>query len=86
MQLHQQLVDEQVELIQTTLAIDADAAFLRFVHCLITGESLHSLDPEDIVDAGGDKQIDAVTIQEVGNEADIWITKPRISRRSRRTR
>jgi hypothetical protein len=55
MQLHQQLVDEQVELIQTTLAIDADAAFLRFVHCLITGESLHSLDPEDIVDAGGDK-------------------------------
>ncbi len=75
MELRQQLIAEQIELTQTALSVDADSAFLRFAHGLITGKSAHALDPEDIVDAGGDKQIDGVTVEESSGEADIWITQ-----------
>ena len=75
MDLRQQLIDEQVALSASELGLDADAAFLRFAHGLITGTSAHAVDPEDIVDAGGDKQIDAVTVEESDGETDIWITQ-----------
>lgn len=75
MDLRQQLIDEQVALSASELGLNADAAFLRFAHGLITGTSAHAVDLEDIVDAGGDKQIDAVTVEESVGETDIWITQ-----------
>lgn len=75
MDLRQQLIEEQIGLSASALGLDADAAFLRFVHGLITGTSAHAVAPEDIVDAGGDKQIAAVTVDESAGEVDIWITQ-----------
>jgi hypothetical protein len=43
------------------------------VHSLVTGQSVHSLDPGDWVDGTQDKQIDLISIEERDDEAEIYI-------------
>lgn len=73
MNLRQQLVADRVESLVKSLDVKRGHAFERFVHSLVTGQSVHSFEPADWVDGSQDKQIDIVTIEEEGNEADIFI-------------
>jgi hypothetical protein len=73
MNLRQQLISDRVGAIAGTLAISEDMAFLRFAHSLFVGQSIHSLDPADLVEGGQDKQIDAITIEQNDEEAFIYI-------------
>ena len=73
MTLRQQLVADRVENLVTSIGIPQDQAFERFVHSLVTGQSVHSLDPTDWVDGSQDKQIDVISIEENDNEAEIFI-------------
>jgi hypothetical protein len=57
----------------TSIGIPQDQAFERFVHSLVTGQSVHTLDPADWVDGSQDKQIDVITIEEEDGEAEIFI-------------
>jgi hypothetical protein len=57
----------------TSIGIPQDQAFERLVHSLVTGQSVHSLDPTDWVDGSQDKQIDLISIQEEDDEAEIFI-------------
>jgi hypothetical protein len=43
------------------------------VHSLVTGQSVHSLDPEDWVDGSQDKQIDFISIEEEDGTAEFFI-------------
>lgn len=71
--LRQQIIADRVAGLVNTLGIPQDQAFERLVHSLVTGQSVHSMDPADWVDGAQDKQIDLVTIDEQENEADIYI-------------
>ncbi len=74
MKLHQQIVQDRVEEITQFLRIlDNDEAFLRFAHSLITGQSIHVFDPNDLVDGGQDKQIDVITIEEDSEQATVYM-------------
>src|SRR5947208_1565282 len=48
-------------------------AFLYFVNSIITGQSIHAIDPAEIVDGGQDKQIDTITIEQSPDEATVYI-------------
>jgi AIPR protein len=48
-------------------------AFLYLVFSIITGQSIHAINPADIVDGGQDKQLDAITIEQSAEEATIYI-------------
>jgi hypothetical protein len=50
MTLRQQLIADRVANLVTSIGIPQDQAFERFVHSLVTGQSVHSLDPADWVD------------------------------------
>lgn len=73
MTLRQQLIADRIENLVSTIGIPADEAFERFVHSLITGQSVHSLDRADWVDGSQDKQIDLITIEEEDDTAEIFI-------------
>lgn len=73
MTLRQQLVADRVANLVTSIGIPQDQAFERFVHSLVTGQSVHSLDPADWVDGSQDKQIDLVSIEEEDDEAEVFI-------------
>ena len=73
MNLRQQIIEDQVEKITNLLGVDADHAFLRLVHSLVVGRSIHAFDLNDLVDGGQDKQVDLITIEEDGNSADVYI-------------
>jgi hypothetical protein len=75
MKLRQQLIADRVANLVTTIGIPQDQAFERFVHSLVTGQSVHSLDPADWVDGSQDKQIDLISIEEEEeeDEAEIFI-------------
>jgi hypothetical protein len=73
MNLRQQIVEERIESIAELLNVSQDEAFVRLVHSLIVGESLHAFDPDDLVDGGQDKQIDVISIKEDGGSADIYL-------------
>lgn len=73
MNLRQQIVEAQVAKFADDLDILADPAFLRLAHFLLTGQSPHAFDPDDLVDGGGDKQIDIVTITELADSADVYV-------------
>jgi len=73
MTLRQQLVADRVANLVTSIGIPQDQAFERFVHSLVTGQSVHSLDPADWVDGTQDKQIDLISIEEEDDEAEIFI-------------
>ena len=71
--VRQQIIRDEVEGVDDLLAISEDDAFLRFVHQLLTGRSLHAFDDDDLVDGGQDKQIDVVTIDSDDSSADVWV-------------
>ena len=73
MTLRQQLVADRIANLVTSIGIPQDQAFERFVHSLVTGQSVHSLDPADWVDGTQDKQIDLISIEEDDDEAEIFI-------------
>jgi len=73
MTLRQQLVADRIANLVTSIGIPQDQAFERFVHSLVTGQSVHSLDPADWVDGSQDKQIDLISIEEGDEEAEIFI-------------
>lgn len=73
MTLRQQLIADRVANLASTLGIPQDQAFERLVHSLVTGQSVHSLDPADWVDGSQDKQIDLISIDEEDKEAEIFI-------------
>jgi hypothetical protein len=73
MTLRQQLIADRIANLVASIGIPQDQAFERFVHSLITGQSVHSLDPADWVDGSQDKQIDLISINEEDNEAEIFI-------------
>jgi hypothetical protein len=73
MTLRQQLITDRVTNLVTSIGVPQDQAFERFVHSLVTGQSVHSFDPTDSVDGGQDKQIDLITIEEADDEAEITI-------------
>ncbi len=73
MTLRQQLIADRVANLETSIGIPQDQAFERLVHSLVTGQSVHSLDPTDWVDGSQDKQIDLISIEEGNDEAEIFI-------------
>ena len=73
MNVRQQIVDSAVIELSEALSIPPDLAFLRFVHSLIVGTSVHAFDLNDIVDGGQDKQIDIISIEERGSSADVFV-------------
>ena len=73
MTLRQQLIADRVANLEASIGIPQDQAFERLVHSLITGQSVHSLDPADWVDGSQDKQIDLISIDEDDGEAEIFI-------------
>ncbi|MFT5303809.1 MAG: hypothetical protein ACI814_004630 [Mariniblastus sp.] len=73
MTLRQQLVADRIANLVTSLGIPEDQAFERFAHSLVTGQSVHSLDPADWVDGTQDKQIDLISIEEEDDEAEMFI-------------
>jgi hypothetical protein len=75
MNLRQQIVQNHIETTAKILSKKEDDAFMYFAHSLFTDISVHSIPNNDIVDGGQDKQIDAITIEETGDEADIYITQ-----------
>jgi len=73
MTLRQQLVADRIVNLEKSIGVPQDQAFERFVHSLVTGQSVHSLDPADWVDGTQDKQIDLISIEEEDDEAEIFI-------------
>lgn len=73
MTLRQQIVQDRVEQIQQSLGVDADQAFLRLAHQLVTGTSAFAFDEGDLTEGSQDKQIDLITIEEESNQATVYI-------------
>lgn len=73
MNLRQQIVQNRIDSLADQLKISADKAFMRLVHSLVTGKSIHAFDPNDVVDGGQDKQMDAISIEQVADSADVYI-------------
>ena len=71
--LRQQLVADRIANLVSSIGVPQDQAFERFVHSVVTGQSVHSLDPADWVDGSQDKQIDLISIDEEDDEAEIFI-------------
>ena len=75
MTVRQQIVEDHIEKTAKILGITEDNAFLIFAHSLFTDKSIHSFDPSDNVDGGQDKQIDAISIDEINDEAFIYVSQ-----------
>lgn len=79
MNLRQQIIQDRSEALAARLKIDSDSAFMRLIHTLITGKSIHDFDPNDIVDGGQDKQMDLISIEEDGEGADLFVIQSKNS-------
>ena len=75
MTLRQQIVEAHIEKTMAKLGVPADKSFLIFAHSVFTDKSIHSFNPNDNVDGGQDKQLDAITIEDSNDEATIYITQ-----------
>ena len=75
MTLRQQIVEAHIEKTMVKLGLPADQSFLIFAHSVFTDKSIHSFNPNDNVDGGQDKQLDAITIEDSNDEATIYITQ-----------
>lgn len=75
MGLQQQIINNHIEEIANKQNISEDLAFLKYGHSLLLGRSYISFDVDDLVDGGQDKQIDAITIEELEGSADVYITQ-----------
>lgn len=79
MNLRQQIIQDRTDALAAHLKLDSDGAFMRLVHTLITGKSVHDFDHNDIVDGGQDKQMDLISIEEDGESADLYIIQSKNS-------
>ena len=79
MNVRQQIIQSNIESISEKLDITEDDAFLRLGHSLMTNQSVHSFEEDDLVDGGQDKQIDVITIIEEGDEAYIYLIQSKNS-------
>lgn len=75
MNLRQQIIQDRVEEISSSLNISKDQSFLRLVHHFITGQSIYAFDEGDLVDGGQDKQIDIISIEEESERAVVYIVQ-----------
>ena len=73
MNLRQQLIKDRTDSLASVLDLSPDKSFMRLVHSIITGQSLHAFDAADLVDGGQDKQIDTITIVQDDDEASVHI-------------
>src|SRR5689334_14430113 len=73
MNLRQQIIVDRIEQTASLLGIPNDAAFMRLAQSIVTGQSLHAFDPDDLVDGGQDKQIDTSTIDQSTDTATVYI-------------
>lgn len=74
MSVRKQIIQDRIEETALVLGIaDKDAAFMRLVQSIITGQSIHAFDGTDLVDGGQDKQIDTITIEEDDDDATVFI-------------
>ncbi len=73
MNLRQQIIQDRIEALSQALQIEQDNAFMRLCFSLVTGNSVHTFDPSDIVDGGQDKQMDIVAVEEDGEGADVFV-------------
>lgn len=79
MNLRQQIIADRTESLAASLGIKPEDAFLRLAFSLVTGKSVNSFDPNDVVDGGQDKQIDVFTIDELKESADVFILQGKYS-------
>lgn len=79
MNLRQQIVQDRTDALANQLGLSSDAAFMRLVHALVTGKSVHDFDSNDIVDGGQDKQMDLISIEEDGESADLYVIQSKNS-------
>jgi hypothetical protein len=79
MTLRQQLINDRVANFVSTMGIAQDQAFERLVHSLVTGQSVHAMDPDDWVDGSQDKQIDLISIDEEDDAAEITIISAKLT-------
>jgi hypothetical protein len=79
MNLRQQIVSDRVEELAQKLKITADEAFMQLAYSLVTGNSVHTFDPNDVVDGGQDKQIDMICIDDDGEGGDIFVLQTKNS-------
>ncbi|QVL34594.1 AIPR family protein [Telmatocola sphagniphila] len=79
MNLRQQIIADRTDALAASLGITSDEAFMRIAWSLVTGKSIHSFDPVDIVDGGQDKQIDIFTIEQQSDSADVYIVQSKNS-------
>ena len=72
--LRQQIIAERIKKTADLLGtVNESLAFLRLSHAVITGQSLHEFDDNDLVDGGQDKGIDLITIEEQDGFATVFI-------------
>lgn len=79
MNLRQQIIQDRTDALAAHLKLDSDGGFMRLVHTLITGKSVHDFELNDIVDGGQDKQMDLISIEEDGESADLYIIQSKNS-------
>ena len=79
MNLHQQIIADRIEKAQDQLSTTEDIAFLHLAYSLVSGSSIRDLDHNDITDGGQDKQIDAIVIDQEGDEANIFVIQATVS-------
>lgn len=73
MNLRQQIISDRIVSASERLSVNEDRAFMLFASSLVTGRSLADVDEADIVDGGGDKQIDVFSIEQDGDEVCVHI-------------
>jgi hypothetical protein len=77
--LHQQIIKDRLDGIRSHLKVDEDQAMLHLVYSLVSGASVSDLDENDITDGGQDKQIDAIVINQDGDEAHVFVIQTTLS-------
>lgn len=79
MNQRQQIVQERVQDLSGVLGLTDPEAFMRFAYAVIAQEDAERVDSADIVDGGGDKQIDVLSILEDEDEATVFIVQAKFS-------
>lgn len=79
MNQRQQIVRERVQDLSSALGLPDAQSFMRFAYGVVAQEDAEHVDPADVVDGGGDKQIDVLSIQEDEDEATVYILQVKFS-------
>jgi len=79
MNQRQQIVQERVQELALSLQMTEPQSFMRFAYGVMAQEDPERVDPADIVDGGGDKQIDVLSIHEDEDSATVYIVQAKYS-------